>query len=405
MDRFKLFFKAAGPGIVAGAADDDPSGIGTYSQAGAQFGYGFLYAAFLTWPLMVAVQLACAHVGMVTREGLATAFEKKIPRWLLIVFCVALFLANTLNVSADLIAMADAAELLGLGDSHFWVVVFGAGIAFATVRLSYRSIARVLQWLAIFLFGYIATCFIVKVDWSVVLQMPSLPKSRDAGAMLVAILGTTISPYLFFWQTSQEVEERAELGEDCTEDDFFFRRIDVMMGAGFSNIVMFFIIVATAATLNANGITNIETSTQAATALKPIAGSLATLLYTLGLIGTGLLAIPTLTGSAAYALAETFGWDEGLNAEFGKAKAFYYVIIASTVLAVAADFANVNPIKALIGSAIANGVVAPFILAVLFLVARDPVIMKGRPVSKLVQFLLFTTCLVMFAALIGLFAF
>jgi Mn2+/Fe2+ NRAMP family transporter len=404
LNRLKLFFKAAGPGIVTGAADDDPSGIGTYSQAGAQFGYQFLYAAFLTWPLMMAVQMACSRVGMMTGEGLASAFEKKIPRWLLIVFCLALFLANTLNVAADLIAMSDAASMLGLGNSHIWVVIFGGGIAFATIRCHYTTIARALQWLAIVLFAYVATAFIVHVDWAAAFQMPRWPRTGPEGAMLVAIMGTTISPFLFFWQASQEVEERAGK-PNCTAEERFFRRVDIVIGATFSNLVMFFIIVSTAATLNAHGITNIETSRQAADALKPIAGSFATLLYTVGLIGTGLLAIPTLTGSAAYGLAETFGWDEGLNAEFGKAKAFYYVIIASTVLAIAADFANVNPIKALVGSAIANGAVAPFMIVVLLLVVRDKKIMKGKPSSVWVQGLLFLTCLAMFAALIGLFAF
>ena len=405
--RLKLFFKAAGPGLITGAADDDPSGIGTYSQAGAQFGFQFLYAAVLTWPLMATVQMACARVGMVTGEGLATAFEKKIPKALLIIFCLALFIANTLNVSADLLAMADAAEMLHAGSSHIWVIVFGIGIAAATIKLKYHTIASTLEWLALVLFAYIATAFVVHIEWAEALKatfVPHLPHGPDEWAMLVAILGTTISPYLFFWQTSQEVEERKGK-KGCTEEDIFLRRADVSVGTLFSNLVMFFIILATASTLHANGVTKIETSRQAAEALKPIAGSLAYLLYTFGLIGTGLLAIPTLTGSAAYAIAETFGWDEGLDAELGKAKAFYSVIIVSSLIAIAADFAHINPIKALVGSAVVNGAVAPFILLVLWFVIRDPKIMGNRTAPWLMQVILGICTLFMFAALVGLVAF
>jgi Mn2+/Fe2+ NRAMP family transporter len=404
-----MFFKAAGPGIVTGAADDDPSGIGTYSQAGAQFGFTFLWAAIVTWPLMAAVQMACARVGMITGEGLASAFEKKVPKFILILFCAALFIANTLNVAADLLAMSDGASMLGAGSSHLWVVIFGIGIAIATVKLRYQTIAKVLQWLALVLLSYVATAFIVEVDWNEALHatfIPHVPHGPKEWSMLVAILGTTISPYLFFWQTAEEVEiQRSEGRQTCTADDLFMRRVDIGFGTFLSNIVMFFIILTTAATLHKHGITNIETSKQAAEALKPIAGSSAYLLYTIGLIGTGLLAIPTLTGSAAYALAETFGWDEGLDAEWGKAKAFYSVIIASTVIAIAADFSHVNPIKALYGSAVVNGVVAPFLLLVLFLVVRDPKIMKGRPASKLMQLVLLICTLFMFGSLIALFIF
>lgn len=400
--RFKLFWKAAGPGLVTGAADDDPSGIGTYSQAGSQFGFKFLYAAWVTWPLMAVVQMACARVGMATGEGLASAFERKVPRWMLIVFCAALFVANTLNVAADLIAMGDSASLLGLGSSHIWVVVFGVGITWATVRLHYRQIAGVLKWLALVLFAYIATAFVVGINWSEALRatfVPALPQTSQEWSMLVAILGTTISPYLFFWQTSLEVEEKTE----CSDETIFFRRVDVGVGTLLSNLVMFFIILTAAVALNKHGLTNIETSKQAAEALKPVAGAYASLLYTLGIIGTGLLAIPTLTGSAAYAIAETFHWDEGLDRDLKKAKAFYGVIVISTVLAILGDFANVNPIKALYGSAVVNGVVAPFILLALLLVVNDEKIMKGWRASLWVRAILALCTLFMFISIGGLF--
>lgn len=411
----KVFLKAMGPGIIAGAADDDPSGIGTYSQAGSQFGLTFLWSALFSWPLMAAVQMACARVGLATGEGLATAFEKKTPRWVLIFLCLALFVANTLNVGADLLAMADAAQMLGAGSSHIWILVFGIGIAWATIRLRYSQIARVLKWLTLGLFAYIATAFIVGVDWRAAAHatlVPHFPKSSAEWSMLVAILGTTISPYLFFWQTAEEVEEKKSRGYDtvekrrgCENHELLNRRIDIGIGTFLSNLVMFFIILTAAVTLNRNGLTNIETSEQAAAALKPIAGRLASWLYTIGIIGTGLLAIPTLTGSAAYAIAETFGWDEGLDAKLGQARAFYGVIIVSTFIAVVGDFGGLSPIKALYGSAVANGTVAPFLLLVLVLVVRDPKIMCGRPAPLYVQAVLLIATILMFGALLGLFIF
>ncbi len=410
-----LFWRSAGPGIIAGAADDDPSGIGTYTQAGAQFGVGFLWAAVLTWPLMAAVQMACARIGMVTGEGLASALEKKFPRPVLIIFCCALFLANTLNVGADLSAMADSAEMLGGGSSHIYVILFAVAISWATIRLRYFHIARVLKWLALFLFSYIIAAFIVGPDWGEALRntfIPSWPSSKEQWGMLVAILGTTISPYLFFWQASQEVEEEKAAGRNtlesrqgATEDELITRKYDVGIGTFFSNIVMYFIILSTAITLHKHGLTNIETSRQAAEALVPLAGRFAALLYTVGLIGVGFLAIPTLTGSAAYALAETFGWDHGLDAKLGKARAFYAVILVSTAFAVAFDYSDINPIKALYWSAVVNGLLAPFLLLGIFLVIKDKVIMKGQPTSKWGQVVVGGCTLLMFGAAIGMFAF
>jgi NRAMP (natural resistance-associated macrophage protein)-like metal ion transporter len=413
--RLKLFWESLGPGVITGAADDDPSGIGTYTAAGAQFGSAFLWTALLTWPLMAAVQMACARIGMVTGEGLASALEKKFPRPILIIFCFALFLANTLNVGADLAAMADCAEMLGGGSSHVYVVIFGAGIAWATVRLRYFHIARVLKWLALFLFSYIIAAFLVKPDWIDALKntfVPQIPNSKEQWSMLVAILGTTISPYLFFWQASQEVEEEKAAGRDTLEKragastkELLTRKLDVGIGTLFSNVVMYFIILSTALTLNRHGLTNVETSRQAAEALVPLAGHFASLLYTIGLLGVGFLAIPTLTGSAAYALAETFGWDQGLDAQLGKARAFYTVILISTIVAMVYDFADINPIKALFWSAVVNGVLAPFLLLGIFLVIRDEKIMKGQPTSKLGQIVVGLCTLLMFGAAIGMFAF
>jgi len=411
--KLKLFTGSFGPGVITGAADDDPSGIGTYSVAGAHFGLMFLWAALLTWPFMMAVQMACARIGMVTGDGLASALEKKFPRQVLIVFCIALFLANTLNVGADLSAMADAAEMLTGWSSHFFVVAFGVVIAWATVQLRYFQIARILKWFALTLFAYVLAAFLIGPDWREALKhtfIPTFPRSHEEWGMLVALLGTTISPYLFFWQSSQEVEEEKASGRNtlekrkgATDEEILLRRYDVAVGTFFSNLVMFFIILTTALTLNRHSITSIETSQQAAEALAPIAGRFAYLLYTIGLLGVGFLAIPTLTGSAAYALAETFGWDEGLDAPFGKAQAFYTVILASTVVAIIFDFSDLNPIKALYWSAQVNGVLAPFVLVGILAVIRDKKIMCGQPSPRLVQCSVAVATLLMFAAAVGMF--
>ncbi|MHB8747425.1 MAG: NRAMP family divalent metal transporter, partial [Gammaproteobacteria bacterium] len=292
---FSRFFSALGPGVITGAADDDPSGVATYSIAGAQLGTSLLWTAFLTWPLMAAVQMMCARIGMVTGEGLAGALRQKFPKALLVIVCLALVTANTINIGADLSAMADAAGLLTGIDSHFLVMVFGVGIGYATIRLPYYQIANTLKWLALSLFAYVITAFVIGPDWKKVVHdafVPSLPHGKDAWAMLVAILGTTISPYLFFWQASQEVEEEKTLGrsmrvqrEGATSTEIFTRKLDVGVGTFFSNIVMFFIILTTALTLNTHGIVHMESSKQVAEALRPLAGSLAMTLYTVGILG------------------------------------------------------------------------------------------------------------------------
>jgi len=411
----KRFFSALGPGLTTGAADDDPSGVTTYSVTGARFGTSLLWTALLTWPLMGAVQMMCARIGMVTGEGLAGAMRKKFPKWLLVVFSVALLLANTINIAADLSGMADAAEMLTGLNSHYFVVLFGAGIAWATIRLRYYQIAGVLKWLALVLFAYVITAFSIGPDWGSVVRdtfIPSVPKSSDEWGALVAILGTTISPYLFFWQAAQEVEEEKAMGRrmlvermGATGREIADRRVDVGVGTFFSNIVMFFIILTTALTLHRHGITHIETSRQAAEALAPLAGRFATILYTVGIIGVGLLAIPTLSGSAAYAFAETFRWKFGLDQKLRSARYFYGVVVVSTVAGIALDFADVNPISALYWSAVLNGLLAPFLLVAILLVASDRKLMAGQPSSGLSRTVVILTTLLMFFAAIGMFVF
>jgi NRAMP (natural resistance-associated macrophage protein)-like metal ion transporter len=390
-NALKRFFKLLGPGLITGAADDDPSGVATYTITGAQLGTSLLWTAFVTWPLMGCVQFMCARIGMVTGRGLAGALRQKIPRWMLILAALALFGANSINVGADLSGMADAAEMLTRINSHVFVIMFGLGIAFWTVHCRYYQIARILKWLALCLFAYVITAFVVRPDWGAIARdtfVPSWPKDHDTWQNLVAILGTTISPYLFFWQSSQEVEHEKSMGrrmlvqrEGATKREIRDRKLDVGTGTFFSNFVMYFIILTAAVALHANGVTHIETSKQAAEALRPLAGSLAYFLYTVGLVGVGLLAIPTLAGSAAYALAETFKWREGLDLPFKSAQPFYTVLMVSTLVGVAMDFLNINPVKMLFWTAVINGVLAPFLLVGILIVASDRKLMQSQPSS------------------------
>ena len=409
----RAFLRALGPGIIVGAADDDPSGIATYSVAGAQLGPAMLWTALLTWPLMAAVQTMCARIGMVTGQGLAAALHAKFPRWLLAIASAALLIANTLNLGADLAAMADAAQLLTGVRSHLWVVLFGVAIGLATIRLRYAQLAQTLKWLALALFTYVIAAFYLKPDWGTVAHatfIPALPRSHAAWQTLVAILGTTISPYLFFWQASQEVEEEKAKGRrrlddriGATDFELLTRKFDVGVGTFFSNGVMFFIILTTWLALNRNGVTNVETSKDVAAALEPLAGSHAALLYTIGIIGTGALAIPTLAGSAAYAFAETFDWHQGIDESYGNARAFYAVVVLSFVVGVGMDFANVNAVKALYWSAVLNGLLAPFLLLGILLVASDRIIMKQQPSSLLGRVTVGVTTAAMFGAAIAMF--
>ncbi len=411
----RRFLAALGPGLVTGAADDDPSGVATYSVAGAQLGTSLLWTAVLTWPLMAAVQMMCARIGMVTGEGLASALRRKFPKSLLVFAAFALLLANTINIGADLSGMADAAQMLSGINSHFAVILFGVAIAIATIRLRYHQIASTLKWLALVLLAYVVTAFLVHPNWLAVLHdalVPSLPRGKNAWATLVAILGTTISPYLFFWQASQEVEEEKAMGRrmlvsriGASSREIGDRKMDVGFGTFASNTVMFFIILTTALTLHAHGVTKIETSRQAADALRPLAGKLASTIFTVGILGVGALAIPTLAGSAAYAFAETFHFRQGLDQKLKRARAFYGVVLLSTAAGIAMDFADVNPVKALFWSAVANGLLAPFLLVGILIVASDRKLMHGQPSSVLGRIAVGVTTLLMFGAAIGMFVF
>ena len=404
---------ALGPGVITGAADDDPSGIATYSITGAQFGTQFLWTAPLLWPLMAAVQMMCARIGLVTGQGLAGALRKKYPRWLLAIAAGALFIANTINVGADLGGMADAAHLLTGVPAFAWVLAFGIGITVATIRLRYAAIAHVLKWLALILVVYVVAAFNVQPDWGAVVRatvVPSLPHGRNGWATLVAILGTTISPYLFFWQASQEVEEEKAAGRltlkarrGATATQIVDRKIDIGLGTLFSNIAMFFIIVTTASTLHAHGQTQLATSADVAAALVPLAGRFAMLLYTIGIVGTGLLAIPTLAGSAAYAFAETFNWRQGMDEGFRRARAFYAVIAVSVAIGISMDFVGLSPVKALYWTAVINGLLAPFLLVAILHAATDRKLMRGQPSSWLGRVVVGVTTVAMFAAGIAMF--
>jgi NRAMP (natural resistance-associated macrophage protein)-like metal ion transporter len=409
----RALLKSLGPGVITGAADDDPSGIATYSIAGAQLGTKLLWTALLTWPLMAAVQMMCARIGKVTGQGLAGNFKKRFPKWLLLAFVFALLAANTINIGADLAGMADAASMLSGVNSHWFVVAFALLISWATIRLQYDQIANVLKWLVLALFAYPITAFVVGANWGQVLRdtlIPSMPHTRNEWATLVAILGTTISPYLFFWQASEEVEEEKSAGQSslalrrgATSEELKIRNIDVGVGTFFSNMVMFFIILTTAITLNRHGMMNIETSRQAAEALRPFAGNFATTVFTLGIVGVGFLAIPTLAGSAAYAFAETLGWRQGLNKRLRQARWFYALILVSTGVGVALDFIGINPVKALYWTAVINGLLAPFLMVGILIEAADKKLMQGQPSSRLGWTVVAITTVAMFIAGIAMF--
>ena len=404
--------KTLGPGLIAGAADDDPSGIATYSIAGAQFGTSLLWMSVVSWPLMAAVQAMCARIGMVTGRGLMSALRLRFPRPVLVIMCFALLVANTINIGADLSGMADAAELLTGINSHVLVVCFGVLIAFATVRLRYVTLANTLKWLALVLFAYVITAFMVGPQWKQVAHdtfVPQLP-DRSAWSMVVAILGTTISPYLFFWQASQEVEEEKAIGRTtvakrrgATPGEMSLRRWDIGAGTLVSNAAMFFIILTTALTLHKNGNTNPTSSREVAQALEPLAGRFATLLYAVGLVGTGALAIPTLAGSASYAFSELYGWKQGIDESFRKARAFYVTLVMAVLAGIAMDFSDISPIQGMYWSAIVNGLLAPFLLIGILLVASNTKIMQGLPSSTLSRVVVGITALAMFAAAIAMF--
>lgn len=370
-----------GPGLVTGAADDDPSGIATYSQAGAQFGFGLLWTLVLTYPLMCAVQLVSAHIGRVTGHGLAKNMGDILPRGLVTSLIALLFIANTINIGADIAAMGDAAELVVGTGGHIFTVVFAIGSLLLQMFVPYRRYAAFLKWLTLVLFAYVALVFMVHVDWSAAAKGLVWPVIAGTSAIttVVAIFGTTISPYLFFWQSSQEAEEVATSADarplveapEQASHEYSRMRLDTFGGMALSNLVAIAIMIGTAATLHAAGKTDINTAAEAAQALRPVAGQFAFLLFALGIIGTGLLAVPVLAGSAAYAVGEARNWKIGLEHKPWEAVGFYCVIGVATLLGIAIDWSPLDPIKALFWSAVINGVVAvPIMAAMMVVVAR-----------------------------------
>lgn len=377
----KDFLQKLGPGLVTGAADDDPSGIATYSQAGAAFGPALLWTMVLTYPLMSAVQLISARVGRVTGHGLAWNLRRVMPRWIVMVLVGLLFVANVINIGADLAAMGDAARLVAGGGGHVFTIAFALVSLLLQLFIPYRRYSSFLKWLTMVLLAYVALIFIVKVDWGAALRgmvVPTIPGTA-AVTVIVAIFGTTISPYLFFWQASQEVEEidvkrdrePLENAPEQAADALKRMRYDTFAGMAISNIVAIAIMLGTAATLHVSGKTDIQTAADAAKALEPIAGKFAFALFSLGIIGTGMLAIPVLAGSTAYAIGETVGAETGLELEPRQAKLFYAVIGVAMTLGVAIDWSPISPIKALFWSAVINGVVAvPILVGTMLVVSR-----------------------------------
>jgi NRAMP (natural resistance-associated macrophage protein)-like metal ion transporter len=383
-----ILFRLLGPGLVTGAADDDPSGIATYSQAGAQFGYGLLWTVFLTIPFMIAIQLVSALIGRVTGKGLAANVMEVAPRWLVLALVSLLVIANTFNIAADIAAMAEALSLIIGGLNHEHALIFAAGSTLLQVFVPYRRFAPALKFLTLALFSYVATAFTVKIPWGAALLATVWPKAHinaDYFLMVVAVLGTTISPYLFFWQASQEVEEMnqgkthrplRELSRGgVPELDRI--KIDTTVGMIFSNAIAFFIILTTASVLNAHGVTNINSAAQAAEALRPLAGDATFALFALGIIGTGLLAIPVLAGSAAYGVSEVFGWHATLEAKAPDAVGFYSIIAAATVIGFALGFTGIDAIHMLVWSAVLNGIVAVPIMAMMMVIISNSRLM-GR---------------------------
>ncbi|MGO4570026.1 NRAMP family divalent metal transporter [Rhizobium sp. 2YAF20] len=374
-DRPKLL-QVLGPGLITGASDDDPSGIATYSQVGAQFGYGMAWVMLFSWPLMCAIQEISARIGRVTGRGIAGNLKHHYPIGLVYAIVSLLVVANIINIGADLGAMGAALKLLVGGPSLVYVALFALVTVLLEVFSRYSRYVSVLKWLTLSLFAYVGVALVVHIPWGTVgynLIVPQITYDAPYLTAVVAILGTTISPYLFFWQAEEEVEELKEraiskpLARAPDQASSEFRRIslDTYIGMGISNAVALFIIVTTAATLNAHGLTDIQTSSQAAEALRPIAGPFAFLVFALGIIGTGMLALPVLAGSSAYALGETFGWHVGLSRKAGRAKAFYGAIAVATLLGVGLNFSPIDPIKALFWSAVINGIVAVPVMAMM----------------------------------------
>ena len=413
------FAKRLGPGLITGAADDDPSGIATYSQIGSQFRFGLVWTLLLTTPLMIGIQMLSARIGWVTGEGLAANIAKMCPRWLTLALVGLLVAANTINIAADIGAMGEAVRLLAGGHAVLYVLGFGVLSIVGQVAFSYERTVRVLKWLTLGLFAYVAVILSVSVPWrQVAIEglapwrfVPAGTSMNDYASMVVAVLGTTISPYLFFWQASQEVEdnarrpEAAKLREHPEYASEHLARIkqDTSFGMIFSNVIALCIVIATGVTLNQHGVTNIQTSSQAAEALRPVAGEFAFAIFALGIIGTGLLAVPVLAGSAAYAVSEAFGWKAGLSRGFHEARGFYAIIIAATLIGTLMSTLEVDPIKALVWSAIVNGVISVPIMVVMMWIGQSRRLMGRFTISPRHRFFGWAATAVMGIAVAGLF--
>ncbi|MEO8647741.1 MAG: divalent metal cation transporter [Acidobacteriota bacterium] len=409
----KNIIKRLGPGLIAGASDDDPSGIGTYTQAGAAFGFATLWTAIITLPLMIVVQHICAKIGMCAGTGLAGVLREHYPRWLLYPVVLGLFAANSINIGTDIAAMAAAINLF----VPIPVTVLSIPIAVALAALmilgSYRLIVRVFKWLALSLFAYVAAAFLARPDWSAVAYstfVPHITLSAEFMTTIVAILGTTISPYLFFWEADQEVEDEKSIGrkseaerQGATDLELKNEKIDTVTGMVFCNVVFYFVILSAGATLHVNGHTHIESAAEAALALRPLAGELATVLFAVGLLGAGLLAIPVLSGSAAFAVSEAMGWRSGLDEKPASAKKFYAVIAISTIAGIGINFAGIEPITALFWTAVINGLVAPPLLVVVMLVSNDRRVMGDRVNGRWANLIGWLAAAIMFAAAAGMF--
>jgi len=410
--KLRVYLKALGPGLITGASDDDPSGIGTYSQTGAQFGYAQLWTALVTFPLMAGIQEICARIALHTGDGLAALIRRHYPRPVLYLCVSLLFMANTVNLGADLGAMAAAGQLLFGLPFLVWLVAITLISTTLQIFVKYRQYARVLRFLTVSLLSYVLVVFLWPQDWGKILRntfIPTVQLTKDYLMNLVAILGTTISPYLFFWQASQEIEEQIDEGKvtpqalrKVTKVELKWMRTDVISGMLFSNLIMWFIIATTASTLFSNGITNVDSALKAAEALKPVAGNFATLVFSFGIIGTGLLAVPVLAGSAAYAVAETFRFREGLYLKLREAPGFYGIIILSTLIGFTIDLIHINPMKALYYTAVLNGIVAPPLLLMIMLIGNNRSIMKDKVNKRISNMLGWTTTAAMTIAAVML---
>lgn len=401
--KLKKIFKKLGPGFITGASDDDPSGIATYSQTGAKFGYGQLWLIPFCYPFMVAIQEMCGRIGMVTGKGLSGVLRKHYPKWAVYMATSLLVIANTVNIGADLGAMAASAQMLVGLPYAFWTILMAVMILALEIFVQYKVYAKILMILTFTLFAYFVTALIVKQDWGLILRNTIIPRitiSKDYIFNIVAFFGTTITPYLFFWQADEEIEEEivehkiVAIGVGIprvTRYDVRNMRIDTIFGMLFSQVMTFMIVVTTAATLFANGITNINTASDAALALKPLAGNFAYLLFALGIIGTGLLAVPVLSGSAAYAVSEALGWDSGLGKKFREVRGFYGVIIISTIFGLLLDFIGIDPIKALYYAAAINGLLSPPLMVFILLIGNNKKIMGkyvNKKISKILTFII-----------------